>query len=491
MKLAIARLALAESEGKFVGRNESFHEFVDRVRPGYKWRPYCVQLASVLQDVADGRKARVMIFMPPRHGKSETVSRLFSAYYLSRFPDRWVGICSYTAELAYTLSRSSKDFHGRSGGVIRNDAGAVKHWETPAGGGLWAAGVTGSITGKGFHLGIIDDPIKDAEAAASDLVRSKQKDWYGSTFYTREQPGGPWPIVIVQTRWHEDDLSGWLLEEEKGSDTPERWHIVSMEAIKESESLELPDTCTLEPDPRKVGEPLCDEVRSLDRLKSIAKKIGPYYFSALFQQKPTPGDGLLFSSFPVVDAVPRGLVKVRAWDKAGTENAGDWSAGVLIGMTSADDPEFYVLNVVRGQWSASAREKVIRDTASLDGQDVAIWIEQEPGSGGKDSADVTIRGLAGFFAYKQIASGSGDKSTRARPLAAQAQIGNVKILRGDWNRVFVDECRSFPNGRHDDQVDAASLAFNKVVLMPRPGPSAGAPGLSAPPIPASHDWRIA
>lgn len=491
-KIAMARLRAEPFAPPAAAHAETFVEFVNRVRPGYVWHDHCRKLAAVLQDVADGKKKRVMIFMPPRHSKSETVSRLFSAYYVSRFPDRFVGITSYSAELAYTLSRAAKDNYLKGGGMVRDDVGAVKHWETSHGGGMWAAGVGGAITGKGFHLGIIDDALKNAEEAASEVIRAKHKEWYGSTFYTREQPGDGWPIVIVQTRWHEDDLSGWLLSEEKDGDSPEGWHVVCMEAIKEEMPPELPPTCTLEPDGRKPGEPLCEAVRPLSKLKAIAKRIGAYAFSALFQQRPTPGDGLMFGTFPVVDAAPRGLTKIRAWDKAGTDGGGDYSAGVLIGMTSDPEPEFYVLDVLRGQWSSAAREKAIKDTASADGHDTIIWVEQEPGSGGKHSAEVTIRGLAGYLAYAQTASGKGDKVARARPLAAQAQVGNVKLVRGEWNRAFIDECKAFPNGKHDDQVDAASLAFVKLCLEPRPDAAAGAPASPADPLPApgGTGWRM-
>jgi len=132
----------------------TFPQFVDLVSNGkYQWYPYCVRLARVLQNVADGDLVRLMVFMPPRHGKSELVSRLFSAYYLYRHPERWVGINSYAADLAYTFSRAAKDNYLYANGSIRGDASAVKHWETGKDGGMWAAGVGGPITGKGFDLG--------------------------------------------------------------------------------------------------------------------------------------------------------------------------------------------------------------------------------------------------------------------------------------------------------------------------------------------------
>lgn len=133
------------------GGTLSFRDFVTRVRPGYRWYWHCEALAAVLQRVADGELKRVLVFMPPRHGKSELVSRLFTAYYLYRYPHRWVGLCSYGADLAETLARAAQANYVRSGGKLRGGSTAVKHWEVPQGGGMWAAGVGGPITGKGFH----------------------------------------------------------------------------------------------------------------------------------------------------------------------------------------------------------------------------------------------------------------------------------------------------------------------------------------------------
>src|SRR5262245_1909160 len=166
----------------------SFRDFIAAVHPRYVVYAHCTRLIAALQRVADGELNRLMVFMPPRHGKSETVSRLFPAYYLLRHPRHFVGLASYGADLAYTLSRAARDFYGAGGGALHQAARAVRHWETASGGGLWAAGVSGPMTGKGFHLGIIDDPLKDAEEAASSTIRNKQKDWYSSTFSTRMEP---------------------------------------------------------------------------------------------------------------------------------------------------------------------------------------------------------------------------------------------------------------------------------------------------------------
>jgi predicted phage terminase large subunit-like protein len=449
------------------GEALSFRAFVDLVRPRYQWYRHCEVLAEVLQQVADGQIKRLMVFMPPRHGKSEEVSRLFTAYYLYRFPHRWVGINSYAAELAYTLSRASRENYTRAGGSLKSDAAAVKHWETPHGGGMWAAGVGGPITGKGFHLGIIDDPLKNAQDAASETIRAGQKEWYGSTFYTREEPGEG-AIVVIQTRWNEDDLSGWLLAQEE-DDEPERWHIVSFEAIKDDEPQQFPASCTVEPDWRKPGQALCEARYTLEKLRKIAQRVGLYFWNALFQQRPRPRDGDFFQRpwFEIVALAPAVAERVRYWDKAGTEGGGDFSAGVLI----AKSPEgrFYVEDVVRGQWSPHARNQVIQQTADLDeeryGGKVLTVLEQEPGSSGKESALNSIFQLAGHRVRAETVTG--DKAVRAQPFADQAEAGNVKIVRGPWNKQYLDELCGFPNAKHDDQVDGSSGALNKLTRRER------------------------
>lgn len=438
------------------------------VQPRYQWFRHCEVLAEVLQRVAEGELKRVMVFMPPRHGKSEEVSRLFAAYYLWRFPHRWVGITSYGAELAYTLSRAARDNYRAAGGLTRNDADAVKHWETMEGGGLWAAGVGGAITGKGWHLGIVDDPLKNAEAAASSMIREKQKEWYNSTFYTREEPndqGDPdGALILIQTRWNEDDLSGWQLSQEAGdeSDEVERWHIVCFEAIKGETTHGFPQSCTVEADWRQPGEALCPERRPIEKLERIRRRVGEYFWSALFQQRPAPREGSFFKVMKLqyIDLceVPMPLVQVRAWDLGATEGMGDYTAGVKLGRDAQN--RFYILDVRRKQWGTDQRNEQVRHTAEGDGVDVRIRGPQDPGAAGKDAALSFVRLLAGF-SVKTLAV-SGDKVRRADPFSAQLNAGNVYLVRAPWNAEFVDELRHFPHGKHDDQVDAASDAFNEL-----------------------------
>lgn len=434
---------------------DSLRDFVAFANPGFEFYPHCELLADVLERVASGELKRVMVQLPPRHSKSELFSRLFSAYYLLKNPTHFVGVNSYAAELAHTLSRASRENFIQCGGRVKDDASAVRHWETAEGGGLWAAGVGGPIMGKGFHLGIIDDPLKNAEDAASEVIRNKQKEWYASTFYTRQEPNAA--IVIIQTRWNEDDLSGWLLEEERQGEQPENWHIVCLPAIA-GEPFEFPASCTVEPDEREIGEALCPERYDIDKLLKMQARIGEYHFGALYQQRPTARQGSFFhvDRLEIVDALPVGLRFARGWDKAATANDGDFTAGVKMGKAS--DGTYYIADVIRGQWDTAARDRIIRQTAEIDTRSVYQIGEQEPGSGGKESAQNFIRLLSGFGVA--VVPSTAAKEVRADPFSSQVNAGNVKVLRGDWNKAFLDELRSFPHGRHDDQVDASSLAFN-------------------------------
>ena len=176
--------------------------------------------------------------------------------------------------------------------------------------------------------------------------------------------------------------------------------------------------------------------------------------------KVRPAAGLIFNRawFPIVDASPRTARRIRAWDKASTPGAGDWTAGVRLALS--DDGIYWVEDVVRGQWSAADRNRIIQQTAQMDGPEVSIWLEQEGGSGGKESAEISVRDLAGFAVHTERVTG--DKVTRARPFSAQAEAGNVRVVRGEWNGPYLDELHGFPERKNDDQVDASSLGFGKL-----------------------------
>lgn len=446
----------------------SFREYVSRVRPRYIWYRHCELIAGVLQRVADDELKRVMFFLPPRHSKTETISRLFMAYYLARHPDRWGGLASYAAELAHSISRDARELFVHGGGTIADDAGTIRRWRSigpggEAAGGMWAAGVGGAMTGQGFHLGLIDDPVKNAEEAASAIIGRRNQNWYRSTFYTRAEPGAA--LVVVQTRWPgPGDLAGWLLEQEKVDDEqPERWHVVSLEAVKEKEPMQVPVSCTLEPDTRKEGEALCPERYPLERLVRIRARLTAFFWLALFQQRPVPREGGMLKRvwFPIVPAMPHDVTaEIRFWDQAATPGGGDWTSGCRMARTAKG--LFIIRDMVRGQWSSGERDKRIRQTAMLDGAEVPIAGEQEPGASGKDAAAAFIKLLTGFAV--SVRPSTGDKTVRAGPLASAAEVGNVAMLVGDWNEPVLNQLAEFPYGKHDDDVDSIAGAFNKCSL---------------------------
>jgi predicted phage terminase large subunit-like protein len=469
------------------GGAASFEEFIRGVRPGYVFYRHCLILIEKLQAVVDGELSRLMVFWPPRHGKSELVSRLLPAYYLYRHPERWVLLASHTADLAYALSRNARNNFTRAGQVatereirvprLSGDAAAVKLWETDSQGGMFAAGVGGAIHGRGFHLGIIDDPYKKAEEAESETIRRKHGDWYEADFTTREEPEAA--QVIMHTRFHEDDLAGQVIAEE--FEEPQFWTVIDFPGLYEpgrdigptgEDASPYAETCDVVPDFRtEVDEALCPERVPAEKMKKRRGKGGraEYFFYALFQQRPKPTQGTYFqrSYFRIVDRVPEGGKVVRAWDKGGGPN-GDPTAGVkmhrvtpppLNGEKPTGD-RVYISDVVRGQWTPGEREAIIKATIEGDGRSVRQWIEQEPGSSGIDAIRETVRGNPGYPVRGETSSG--DKKLRADPVAAWGETEGIFLLRGDWNKSYINEMCSFPHGRHDDRVDGTSLAYNKL-----------------------------
>ncbi len=391
-----------------------------------------------------------MIFLPPRHGKSEMVTVRYPVWRMERDPKLRVIVGAYNQILANRFSRKSRRI-ATERLQLDPDRTAVEEWETMGGGAYRAVGVGGGVTGQGGHLIIIDDPVKSREEANSEAYRARCWEWYTDDLYTRAEPDAS--IILIMTRWHEDDLAGRILASEDAED----WTVVNLPAEGEKN----------DPLGRAIGEALCPERYDEEDLASIHRVLGNSYY-ALYQQRPTALEGGLFKRhwFGLVGAAPRDSKRVRAWDKAGTESGGDYTVGVLIAKDS--DGVFYVEDVVRGQYSDLQRERIIRQTADMDKDrygNVTIWIEQEPGSGGKDSARITARSLAGHTVRAERVTS--DKLTRAQPFAAQCEAENVKLVRAPWNTAFLEELTMFPNGKHDDQVDASSLAFAKLVLTPQ------------------------
>jgi hypothetical protein len=222
-----------------------FLDFCQYVWPGFQDRPHRALIASALEGALERRWTRLMIFVPPQYGKSTQVSRMLPAWWLGRLPDERIIQTSYAASLATGFSREARNLlrtpeyaalFGRRATVdvpveLATDSSAVDEWRLAHHrGGLAAAGVGGGITGKSANLGNIDDPLKDDKDARSEIIREGQKAWYSSTFYTRLAPDGV--VILTMTRWHDDDLAGWLLQEQaRGGDL---WHVLRLPAVAEA-----------------------------------------------------------------------------------------------------------------------------------------------------------------------------------------------------------------------------------------------------------------
>ncbi|RLC33967.1 hypothetical protein DRH14_03995 [Candidatus Shapirobacteria bacterium] len=313
-----------------------------------------------------------------------------------------------------------------------------------------------------------DDPhnVKEVE---SDVSRIETILWWDEVMSTRCNDPKRSARVIIMQRSHEGDLTGHVLSKE-GVD----YVHLCLPARYEPDRL-LTRTPLDFKDPRtKHGEPLCPERYGDKELGELEAELGAYASAGQLQQRPHPRGGGMFEvhKFAIKDNIDPAqiAVAVRYWDKAGTsaldaDSSTKRTAGVL--MYYMKDKSFVVADVVKGKWSSTIREKIIRQTAEMDGRKVRIWIEQEPGSGGKESAEGTVRNLAGYSCRPDRVTGS--KEARADQYAAQVGVENVTVLRRTWTSEFIREHESFPTGRYSDQCDAASGAFNKLFKTKRAG----------------------
>lgn len=384
-----------------------------------------------------------MIFMPPRHGKSEMTTVRYPVYRMELDPSIRVCVWAYNQEFANKFGRKTRRL-ASTRFRLADDRTAAREWETPQGGVYRSVGVGSPPTGEGFNLILGDDPIKSRIEAESLTFRDNVYESFNDDLMTRAEPGAA--VILTMTRWHEDDLAGRILKGPSGSD----WEVISLPAIAEEDDLLG----------RAIGEALCPNRYDLQALLAIKKGSTQYAFDALFQQRPSAREGSFFrvARLEIVDALPAGIDLVRAWDKAATAGAGDYTAGVLMGE---HEGIYYVADVRRFREDSGTRDKIIRQTAMLDGTDVSVVGEQEPGSSGKDSAGAFIKLLAGFNVHTEPATGK--KEVRADTFAAQVNAGNVRLVRGDWNLQYIEELRQFQaKAEHDDQVDASSLAFSNL-----------------------------
>lgn len=491
----VGRVLLAREDLAFFAEYMSMD---DENMPWYRAHAVHHLMAMELEQVlkyleTDGKEGTqfLMILVQPQIGKSALVSRFFPAYCLGRLPNLPIIEVSYGADLAISHSRvvrnmvMSDRFKAVFGAYspsaeslqLASDSKSASEWNLahPHRGGMVATGVGGAVPGRPKGLVIWDDPIKGHREAQSADVRDDAWDFWVSALRVRAKAA-----VLVMTHWHQDDPAGRFIRNNIERPNGDKWKILMLPALVEDglfainreeqrkkmlEGVYLP---MRDPLGRKAGEVLCAPMLSKEELLRIRETQQDYYFQALYQQMPFNKDGQKYKRdwFKPITKMPNGVtikLIVRYWDKANSTR-GDYTVGCL--MAYGSDGYFYILDVVRGQWSSYDRDRKMQETAKNDAEmygKVQIWHQQDPGSAGKDSAEATNRVLMGYSVKFEPVTG--DKATRSEPLESAFQGNLVYLLQGSWNAAFIDECVAFDRGKHDDQVDAASSAYNKLLQM--------------------------
>ncbi len=507
-----------------------FRSWLRSVSPTMNWDWKHQQvIIDALDRVTRGESKRLMIFVPPRHGKSELVSVRYSAFRMTADPKLNVILASYNQQLANRFSRKVRNVivdseqirladaesaaaaavtpqpacakiprpeGARTNNRMTADAppaepeaapaavspfpfsrprrkNAVSEWETTVGGGFRAVGVGAGITGFGADLVIIDDPIKSRAEAESSKFRERIWNWFNDDLYTRLEPDAA--MILIQTRWHEDDLAGRLLQnmlEEK-----EQWDVISLPAIAEEQPAAKPATpdeqlaaadaateivspaliFTRTQDWRQQGEALCPERFDSEALDKLRRQLGTYSFSALYQQRPTPAEGGIFKRnwfARVVAEAPPGLRWARGYDLAVSQStAASYTASLRCAFDANGD--LYIADCFRGRIEYPDQRRFVIER--MRSEPDALHAVEKALHGGALLQDLrrerSIRGnlLRGI-------SVAADKVTRALTWSPLAEEGKVVLVRGGWIGDFLEEAAAFPGSDHDDQIDAVSVA---------------------------------
>lgn len=446
---------------------EFVKEFWDEIipeKPVWNWhiKYLCNMIQSEVEKVFRGepREHDIIINVPPGTTKSTIFSVMLNAWALTRMPSfKFLG-ASYAYNLAQDLSRKTRDlvkcakYQRLFAKVrVREEQDAKGHFITDKGGLRFAVGSGGVVIGMHFHLIVIDDPI-DPQRSTSDTELKEVNRWIENTLSQRKVDKAITLTVIVMQRLSENDPSGYKLDKKKKGEEKIKHIRLPAELIDD----DMPSPRWLV---KKYKNGLLDTRRLSRKVLDTERKRGQYFYAGQYLQRPVPAEGGMFKVENIEIAPPPTKFKkiVRFWDKAATVDDGAHS----VGFKMAQDlyGRYWILNVKRGQWDSGRRERNILQTARVDGFRTIVGLEQEGGSGGKESAQETAKRLAGFRV--KITRPSGDKVARADSFSVQVNIGNVLMAPGDWNETLLDEFRHFPNSKYKDQVDAASGCFSLLI----------------------------
>lgn len=443
-------------------RAVSLSRFVE-LTTGHQLDPWQRHLCARLERLEYERDQRLVVHAPPQMGKSIILSQRFPAWLLTRRPDITIKLACYNITRATRHSAVGRDLMQSTQfsdlfpmpDLRLPRVASAEEWSTMARrlrrdgqASFKALGLVTGFVGEGADLLLIDDPYASPDDARSELINEKTCAFWPETAKPRMKPGAN--VVMMFHRYTEDDKAGRVLAEGD-------WEYIRYAAIADGDYV-LPQTgqTWLDPLGRNDGEPLSPRFPPEWYQEKAANG---YVWLSQFQGRPTSREGAFFkvAQLQILDAEPAGLKTCRAWDMAASTK-GDYTVGVKLGVDAEN--RFYVLDVQRGQWLPDERDAVLMQAAALDGRQTRIRLAQDPGQAGVDQVIRLTRMLAGHVVRSERVTGS--KETRAEGFASQVNAGNVRIIKGAWDRDFIEELRQFPLGRNDDQVDASSDAFTEL-----------------------------
>lgn len=404
--------------------------------------------------------ARIIISAPPRHGKSELVNINTPIWVLENYARRNIILASYGADLSVGFGRRVRNTIQDNSDLLRvriaDDSAKADMFGTSFGGYMASVGLGGAITGRGAHVLLIDDYIKEIKEALSPAWRDYIWNWFVTVAMTRLEPGAS--VIIIATRWHSDDLHGRILK-----NFPGQWENICLPA----EALEN-DLLG-----RAVGDPLFPERYSKQFLLDQKELLGSVFYHALYQQGPMD-EVQKFTDITWLQRCKELMAPdfrwARCWDLAASQDGGDYTAGSLIGYSRSTN-KTVIGNVIRRQLSPDGVEKLVRNTAIADGVETEILIEQEPGASGKTLVHHYQEHILQEYKVSPVPTAGKNKLIRAQPFLAACEAGKVYLLdesavresyqtEGKWQDHFEREFEVFPNGPFDDQVDTVAAGYN-------------------------------
>lgn len=432
---ALAEIELRRRRNTLTDAALTFDNWLTVVSPTFcwNWRHLEYVRREGLDGIINGSIKRLALFMPPRHGKTEMVTVRLPAWWLEKDQNQRVIIGAYNQTLAEKFSRKTRRI-AQSRIKISYERKAVSDWETEAGGGLRAVGVGGGVTGMGANIIIIDDPVKNREEANSEVYRNKVYDWYTDDLFTRLEPGGC--IILIMTRWHEDDLAGRLIH----GDQSHKWHIINLPAeAEENDALG-----------RNIGEALCPERFDEKALKNIKEELKESYL-ALYQQRPSAVEGEIFKRYwwGYYSISPYFEKIIHSWDTAFKKGAlNDYSVCTIWGVAKNG---YYLIHRWKEKVEFPELKKVVVMLAQQFPPD-QILIEDKA-SGQSLMQELERETVLPIKAIKVDV----DKVARANSATPIIEAGKVFLPEGaQWLNDFLNNLSSFPNAPHDDDVDSVT-----------------------------------